>query len=273
MLEHVGDRGVIGPRLGAGREAEVFAWGDESVLKLYRPGFDGHEAEALALSYLGGRGAAPRLLDVVDRNERRGLVLERLHGSDMLVALQHQPWQLSALARRLADAHLRIHEVEAPESLPELRQVLASRIHDAPMPARLRDFAFRELDTLPTDDRLVHGDYHPGNVLIEDHRVGVIDWVGAARGAAEADVARTLLLLKWADPLPDTPELARGLIGAGRSAFARAYLRAYRRGSSRPLVDLGSWLTVNMAARLSEGIEAEHPKLLSRLERRRRMTA
>lgn len=263
---------MIGPRLGAGREAEVFAWDDETVLKLYRPGFHGHEAEAMALQHLDGRGGAPRLVDVVDRNQRRGLVLERLHGSDMLAALQHQPWQLTALARRLADAHLGIHEVAAPGSLPELRQVLAARIHVAPMPTQLRDFALRELDALPTDDRLVHGDYHPGNVLTEDTRVGVIDWVGAARGAAEADVARTLLLLKWADPLPDTPALARGLMAAGRSAFSRTYLRAYRRGSSQPLLDLGSWLTVNMAARLSEGIEAEHPKLLSRLERQRRMT-
>lgn len=250
----------------------MFAWDDDTVLKLYRPGFHGHEAEAMALRHLDGRGGAPRLVDVVDRNQRRGLVLERLHGTDMLAALQHQPWQLTALARRLAEAHLRIHEVAAPESLPELRQVLAARIHVAPMPPQLRDFALGELDKLPTDDRLVHGDYHPGNVLVEDTRVGVIDWVGAARGAAEADVARTLLLLKWADPLPDTPALARGLMAVGRSAFARAYLRSYRRGAPRPIVGLRSWLTVNMAARLSEGIDAEHPNLLSRLERHRRLT-
>ena len=260
---------MIGPRLGAGREAEVFAWGDEAVLKLYRHGFHGHEAESLALRSLDGRGAAPRLIDVLDRNERRGLVLERLHGSDMLAVLRHRPWRLRDLARRLAIAHLRIHDVEAPESLPDLREVLTTRIHRAPLPTQLRDFALRELETLPADDRLVHGDYHPGNVLIGDSRVGVIDWVGAARGAPTADLARTMLLLKWADPSPEPPTLARAMMATGRSAFARTYLRSYRRESSRGIQSLGSWLNVNMAARLSEGIESEQPKLISLLERAR----
>jgi aminoglycoside phosphotransferase (APT) family kinase protein len=49
-----------------------------------------------------------------------------------------------------------------------------------------------------------HGDYHPGNVLLAADRVAVIDWPTAARGAPEADHARTRLLLRWADPLPDT---------------------------------------------------------------------
>jgi hypothetical protein len=29
----------MGPQLGAGREAEVYAWGDDAVVKLYRPGY------------------------------------------------------------------------------------------------------------------------------------------------------------------------------------------------------------------------------------------
>ena len=49
---------IIGPKLGAGREAEVFAWGDDAVLKLYRLGYRGHDAEAAALAALNGRGGA-----------------------------------------------------------------------------------------------------------------------------------------------------------------------------------------------------------------------
>jgi hypothetical protein len=30
---------MIGSKLGAGREAEVYAWDDDAVVKLYRPGF------------------------------------------------------------------------------------------------------------------------------------------------------------------------------------------------------------------------------------------
>src|SRR5688572_25462692 len=129
--------GMIGAKLGAGREADVHAWGYDAVVKLYRPGFGGHRAEALALANLDGHGLAPKLIDTLDCDGRTGLVLERLNGSDMLSLLQRQPWRVFGLARALARAHLAVHQVEAPVGLPEVRQVLAARINDAVMPPRL----------------------------------------------------------------------------------------------------------------------------------------
>ena len=86
---------MIGARIGAGREADVHAWSGDAVVKLYRPGFGGHRAEARALAALDGHGVAPRLIGVVDCDGRTGLVLERLDGADMLTLLQRQPFVLS----------------------------------------------------------------------------------------------------------------------------------------------------------------------------------
>jgi Ser/Thr protein kinase RdoA (MazF antagonist) len=255
--------------LGSGREAGVYAWGDAAALKLYRPGFGGHRAEAAALRSLDGGGIAPRLLDVVDRDGRTGLVLERFDGTDMLTLLQRQPWRVLGLAGGLATAHRAVHRVAAPADLPDLRQVLAARIHDADLPPHLRDFTMRVLDRLPDGDRLCHGDYHPGNVLLAADRTAVIDWAAAARGVPEADHARTLMLLRWADPLPGTPLLSRALIAAGRSLLAHRYAQTYRRGAP-PLRQVDSWLLVHAAARLSEGIQVEHAMLIGMLDRAQR---
>jgi aminoglycoside phosphotransferase (APT) family kinase protein len=264
---------VIGPKVGDGREAEVFMWGDDAVVKLYRPGFAGYRAESAALATLDGCGLAPQLLEVVDYAGRPGLVLQRLDGSDMLNLLQSQPWRMLGLARALAGAHRVVHGVHAPAGLPDLRQLLATRIDDAVLTPQLRTFAMRVLDGLPAGDQLCHGDYHPGNVLVAADRTSVIDWTNASRGVPEADVARTALLLRYADPLPGTPPLRRGLMAAGRSVFARAYMRAYGGGSPRPPGRLDSWTVVNAAARLAEGIEAEQPALSAVLERAWRRTA
>jgi len=91
----------------------------------------------------------------------------------------------------------------------------------------------------------------------------VIDWANATRGVPEADHARTLLLLKRADPLPGTSLLFRGLMSAGRDVFARAYASSYRKRSRHPLRQVRSWTIVHAAARLAEGIEVEEPKLLA----------
>lgn len=264
---------MIGNWLGVGREAEVYAWGDGAVVKLYRPGFRGHGAEAAVLGELNGRCGAPRLIEEVEYDGRRGLVIERLPGTDMLTAVQRHPWQLAGLSRQLATAHRRIHQVEAPTTLPDLREVMAARIEDVLLPPLLRDFALHTLDELPAGDRLCHGDFHPGNVLVDQNQIGVIDWANAARGVPEADHARTLMLLRWADPLPGTPPLVRRILTAGRGLFARNYARAYRRGSSETLHAVRSWLTVNLAARMSEGIEVEQPLLLHLLEQAHRTHA
>ena len=86
---------MIGPKAGEGREAEVYAWGDDAVVKLYRPGYLGHRAESVALARLDGHSVAPRLIDIVHCDGRPRLVLERLGGSDMLELLQRQPWQIA----------------------------------------------------------------------------------------------------------------------------------------------------------------------------------
>lgn len=261
---------LLGPRLGAGREAEVFAWGTDAVLKLYRPGFGGHRAETTALTALHGTGIAPRLLDVVTQDGRTGLVLERVDGPDMLSLLQRQPWRVLGLARALATAHIAVNQVHAPTGIPDLRQVLAARIDEADLPTPLTDFALRILDGLPDGDRLCHGDYHPGNVLIADSRTAVIDWPNPTRGVPAADHARTLLLLRRAAPLPGTSPLSRTLIAAGRSILAGRYARTYKR-RAESLRDVDSWLLVHTAARLSEGIETEREMLTARLHRAHRI--
>jgi aminoglycoside phosphotransferase (APT) family kinase protein len=253
---------VIGARLGAGREAEVFAWGDDAVVKLYRPGFQAHR-EATVLADLDGRGLAPALLDTVEHDGRTGLLLERLGGPDMLTLLQRKPLRLLEFARKLAEAHLAVHQTDAPRSLPDLRQALTARIESAAMPPRLRDHALRTLAGLPDGERVCHGDYHPGNVLVTDGRVAVIDWVNATRGAPDADHARTLLLLRRGDPLPGTPLPVRALMAAGRSAFARRYARVYAAGSPQPVRQVDGWLVVHAAARLAEGIDAERDALIA----------
>ncbi|MFD2024546.1 phosphotransferase family protein [Promicromonospora aerolata] len=281
MTDATRDDAGIGVLLGAGREAEVYAWGSDAVVKLYRAGQHGHRAEAIALTSLAltsleGHRIAPGLVDAIDHDGRPGLVLERVIGTDMLSLLRRRPWRVHTLASALADAHVVVQGVRAPAELPDVRQVLATRIEAAAMPRELRGFALRLLDGLPSGDRLCHGDYHPGNVMVTTDGVSVIDWPNAARGVPEADHARALLLMRWADPMPDAPLATRAVVASGRSMLARGYARGYARahgrqtqGSGAPsrLQHLEPWLVVHIAARLWEGIDAERPLLTGLLGR------
>lgn len=256
--------------LAEGREAEVYLQPDGSVLKLMRQPTDiGRvQAEAAACRLLAERGhVAPAVREIVMVDDRPGLVMERIDGTDLLAALERRPLRVFAAARVLAESHVAMHECEAPAELPDLKDQLRERINlAAPLPSNLRDRALEVLAGLPRGDRLCHGDLHLGNMLGSWSAAVVIDWGSASRGDAMADVARTELLhLRSALP-PGTPATFRVLASVGRRLLTDRYLRLY--GRSRPLDgSLDRWRFVTAAARLADPIPEEHPLLLSLLTR------
>ena len=92
--------------------------------------------------------------------------------------------------------------------------------------------ALEALNGLPDGDRLCHGDFHPGNCIIGDDGMRVIDWPNAYAGDPDADVARTLLTLRVGDPPEGTMGIMRALIWVGRRIMIAYYQRGYR--SVRP---------------------------------------
>ena len=126
-------------------------------------------------------------------------------------------------------------------------------------PPEIREKVVEQLDMLETGDRLLHGDFHPDNVMLTPGRKGfqpvIIDWPDATRGHPLADVARTSLLMQVGG-LPQQPIL-RALVGLVRTAIHRVYLNTYFKLSPYPRAALEAWRLPVTFARLSEGIEPE----------------
>jgi aminoglycoside phosphotransferase (APT) family kinase protein len=249
-----------------GREAEVFAEGERTVLKLMRDPAHGWrvEREAAALRTLEAEGyPAPRVVETVVVEGRPGIVMERVDGRDHLAAIGRRPPAVFPAGRSLGRAHVAMHDCAAPPELPDLHDELRERLEAATaLPDDLRHRALVALDGLPRGDRLCHGDLHPGNVLGSWASPVVIDWGDATRGDPIADVARTTVLLRVGVPPPGSPFVVRTLAPLGRRILHDGYLAAYR--SRRP-VDrrlLVRWQVVRAAARLWEPVPDEHPALL-----------
>ncbi|HVB09814.1 MAG TPA: phosphotransferase, partial [Bacillota bacterium] len=91
--------------------------------------------------------------------------------------------------------------------------------------------------------RLLHGDYHPLNVLTDGERItAVLDWTNAAAGDPRTDVARTLSILRLEGRVPGRfpLELRRVL-----APFERAWLAGY--GGDLPDAIFRAWAGAFMA--------------------------
>ena len=148
-----------GRPVGFGRSADVHDLGRGRVLRRYHDRARSARYEADAMSLARAHGVpVPEVFDV----DGPDIVMEKVDGPTMLADVARRPWRLLRHAAALARLHEQVHAVPAREWL------------QAP---------FGE------GGALLHLDLHPENVLLSARGPVVIDWGGAARGPAEADLA------------------------------------------------------------------------------------
>ena len=144
-----------------------------------------------------------------------------------------------------------------------LKEKLTSEITWAPgLTEAEKSMALSALRELPDDTKLCHNDFHPGNVMITAEGYQVIDWLTAASGCPAADAARTLLLMRFGEPM-HISAWKRLLIRSGMMLLRHSYRKQYLKGSGVSPEELRRWLMPIAAARLSEWLtEHERARLI-----------
>ena len=252
---------MLGERIAEGRMAEVYAWSDQRVVKLWKPGFPPQDAAyefGIVRKVMAAGIPTPAALEQTQIDERAGIVYERVDGQTMdQVGLQDLS-RLAELAQQMATLHLAIHSRIAP-TLPSQVEKLRTRIAridllDGPMKASL----VARLEDLADGDTACHGDFHPRNIIIANEGPVVIDWNDAGRGHPSVDVARAMLIMQMIDYYADVPADLKQVL----AQFRDAYLNHYLELSGLLRESITWWLPVLAAARLNENIPEETEILL-----------
>jgi Ser/Thr protein kinase RdoA (MazF antagonist) len=253
-------------KIAEGREAEMFAWEDGRVLRLYRGDFfrGAPEQQARLLDIAARCGIrVPAEYGLIEVDGRPGLVLERLDGPDLLTEIGAKPWRLFADGAVWGRLHAEINSSMAPAELETTRSRYRRRIESSPLaPDEYRAPALARLESLPDGDRLNHGDFHPANIMRHDGGFASIDWSNATRGPAEADYIRSYIICTLGDLPPGSPRLIRVMARFGRRLLRTAYVRAYRRVLKPDARAVEAWRLPVLAGRLTEDIEPERNALL-----------
>ncbi len=260
-----------GARIGRGRTAEIFEWGDGQALKLFEswcpPAWVDHEAEIGRKVHATGL-PVPAVEGIIELDGRRGIIYERVAGPSMLAVLASKPWLVAPMAHMLAELQATVHATRV-SGFPSRREDLERRIRAVEaLSAEQKNAVLLALSRLPDGDALLHGDLHPDNILLTARGPVIIDWIAATQGHPLADAARTRLLLDWSEPMSGGSRFTRWIIETMRALFRSAYLRRYlalRPDASRDGME--AWMLPAAAARLIEGIKGEENRLLAVINR------
>jgi aminoglycoside phosphotransferase (APT) family kinase protein len=187
-----------GRLIASGRDADIFEFGPDLVLRRTHGGRS-LERESGVMAYAAEHGFPVPTIHELRANDTE-LVMERVPGPLMVDAILKRPWRITDAARTLADLHDQLHEISAPDELPQLPD---------------------------GGDALVHLDLHPLNVIVHPVRGPVvIDWANASRGEGLSDVALTYVLLTC--PRVPGSIVVRAAAAPLRSVLANAFIRRYR---------------------------------------------
>lgn len=120
------------------------------------------------------------------------------------------------------------------------------------------------MSALPNGNRICHGDFHPGNILLAPDRTVVIDLIDASRGNPLADVARTTIIILGSVASRQIPNR---IVKIFVRLFHAVYLHRYFQLSPDGEAEYQRWLPVVAAARLSEHIPELEQWLLKQVKK------
>jgi aminoglycoside phosphotransferase (APT) family kinase protein len=154
------------------------------------------------------------------------MLLDWMNGRGMDYELLRRPWSAASLGEQSGRLQARMHQVRAPEGLPHALTWSTPEVVPEALWERLRAPDVRT-------ERLLHLDFHPANLIVENGRiVALIDWTNARAGDPRFDIARTWVILR----------LLPGINGPKRTAawhIVGALLRGWRRAYMREAGPLG----------------------------------
>ena len=208
--------------IGVGFTATVYEWEEGKVLKLFRQDFP---KEAIEMEFRNARAvmdlpfSKPKAYELIHLDGRLGIVYDLMEGESLFDWVL-RTGDLQQCAIYMAELHKSILDIKV-ESVNNYKDCLRYFISGIPDISE-REGVLRILDRLPEGNTLCHGDFHPGNILLNQGTTCIIDFMNICHGHYLYDVARTVYLVQYT-PVYEEGEMREQLLRFKKS-LADLYL-------------------------------------------------
>ena len=195
--------------LGAGGHGKVLRLNADTIVKLYYAGDSIEDIKreqdyAKKAFVMGIPTAIP--FDIVKCEDMYGLVFELVNADIVANYLNEHPDRLAEIAKKYAQVMKQLHETHVEEgALSSTKELYRTRIEGlrAYMTDAEVDIIHRINDAIPESNTVVHGDFHPKNVMIQDEELILIDMADLTTGHPLYDLGSMAL----SHHLPQDPRL------------------------------------------------------------------
>lgn len=181
-------------KIGEGGNGAVYRLDEDTIVKVYKSsiGLDviDRERDYARTAFMNG---IPSVIayDMVKVGDCYGVVFEMLKSDTLAHAMRDNPEKLNEYVDQYVDLVKKLHTTEMPDGSIERVQVIYHRWIDNLAPwCSEEELALLHgiVDEIPEVNTIIHGDLHPGNIMINDGEPVLIDLPGISLGPNVCDL-------------------------------------------------------------------------------------
>ena len=168
--------------LGRGAKGDVYRYDDELVIKVYNRNNTYRDVEReIALCRKAFILGVPTEISfgIVSVGSQYGAMFELVDSETVSSCIAKDPARVDEYAVIMANLARLIHEltVTPEDEFPSMNNTLRARVNDcfAGEYSELEERCMELVNTIPESDHLVHGDFHTGNVFLQNGEPLLID--------------------------------------------------------------------------------------------------
>ena len=206
--------------IGRGGNGTVYRLDAETIVKMYRPEVSLEKIEKeqkyAKTAFVSG---IPSVIafDIVRSGDSYGIVFEAVNSDTLGHAISAEPERFDEYIRKYVEFAKTIHSTRIiGNDIVTLKSLLRSRVSSDEMLKYCEqsdvDVLLGIIDAMADSETLVHNDLHPGNIMIQNGELMLIDMGEAAKGVPIYDVSaifRDLISGPKADP--EVTEMSVGM--------------------------------------------------------------
>lgn len=207
-------------KIGQGGNGTVYRLDDERIVKVYRKEhnleFIEREQQYAKSAFVSG---IPSVItfDIVKVGECYGVVFEAMNSDTLSHAIVTEPEKKDEYIMKYVQLAKTLHTTEIKgDTIITLKELLYSRLDDEFMKEVLSAEEIAVLhsivDAMKDTNTLAHGDFHPGNIMLQNGELMLIDMGEVTRGVPIYDVASVFRdLISAPKNNPDIIRMSMGL--------------------------------------------------------------
>ncbi|MCR5789916.1 MAG: phosphotransferase [Lachnospiraceae bacterium] len=191
--------------IGSGANGKVYRLNDEQIVKVYNPLTNPYEKierekSVSKTAFIHGVPTAISF-DIVRVGEEYGMVYEMIEAKTLGAAIEEDPGMAGEYAARMARLlkdlhHTSFAEGELPDGRLNLHAWADIAERSGYYPAEVMERMRRFIDDIPERNTFIHGDFHPGNIMLSKGEMLLIDMGDASLGHPVIDLLGSYQIMK-----------------------------------------------------------------------------